>query len=155
MGTPFIAGGVSIHESHEPASIWKPKDQTTSARTRLPRENPFFPETKHTLRRIPPARSSAPGRSAHSAARAPSRKTVHNITQFGVTPKPGRESWDCSKASRTTLPPRTAAERSNPPRGRAAQLIDKQYPLTSVTTKEVYIQPSTGVFQPWATVFAE
>ena len=155
MGTPFIAGGVSIHESHESASIWKPKDQTTSARTPLPRENPSFPETKHTLRRIPPARSSAPGRSAHSAARAPSRKTVYNITQFGVTPKLGRESWDCSKASRTTLPPRTAAERSNSPRGRAAQLIDKQYPLTSVTTKEVYIQPSTGVCQPWATVFAE
>ena len=89
----------------------------------------------------------------YAVARAPRRKTVHNITQFGVTPKPGRESWDCSEARRATLPPRTAAERSNPPR--AAQLIDKQYPLTSVTTKEVYIQPSTGVCQQWATVFAE
>jgi len=72
--TPRKFGGQTVHDYVKTAqtSIFKDKELIVSnARVHLPAENPKYPETKHTM-----------------------KKLVHNITSFSVTDRPGTESYD-------------------------------------------------------------
>ena len=51
--TPMIYDGISVPErlaSRPKPSIWAPDGQRMAPRVRLPRENPKYPETKHTVK---------------------------------------------------------------------------------------------------------
>ena len=145
MPTSFIAGGVSISENRAP-SIWQQNTDGWKARVHLPDANGKFPETKHTLMCGAAAHLLRP--TTHGLRITLGRKTTHNITKFGVTPSPGRETCDSTKVAFPCQCPEIEAMSTDmrPPN---AQLVD-HYPHTKATAKEICIDPSTGDVKPWA-----
>ena len=97
--SPMVhCGGKTVPEQVKAArtSIFRPVDSNYAPRVNLPPENPKYPETKHTLKCVRGA-----GREYARACRVPTplcarchRKTVHNITSYPVTERPGTESYD-------------------------------------------------------------
>jgi len=71
--SPMVAGGVTIPETvaAEHPSIWKQSGNFGPPRVHLPKLNPKYPETKHTV-----------------------KKVIHNISQYTVSDDPGTESYD-------------------------------------------------------------
>ena len=73
LHTPMRFGGTSVPEQVLLAqkSIFKPANHDGVPRVHLPKENPKYPETKHTVKQI-----------------------IHNISAYPVTDRPGKESYD-------------------------------------------------------------
>lgn len=75
--TPMVAGGMSVMEAvqREKPSIFRPPGNFGEPRVHLPKENPKYPETKHTVKCVPP----------WPAARTTlvSPRPFHNITLRG------------------------------------------------------------------------
>ena len=104
--TPMIAGGAVTKTGSSMSvfgapSIFRPAGHEGKPRvmSSLPAENPTYPETKHTL-----------------------KKTVHNITAYPMTDRPGTDTYD----------PVLAGGKS---------LCD-HYPYTNATSNPCYFVPS-------------
>ena len=54
--SPMVSGGVSVPDTvvDQKPSIWAPEGERMAPRVHLPKMNPKYPETKHTVKCVPP-----------------------------------------------------------------------------------------------------